>query len=384
MRILIATDSFKGSLTSLQAADAIEAGIKRACARADCQKTPVADGGEGTLQALIVAVGGELRYQTVVGPMGQPVKAAYLLLPDGETAVVEMAAASGLALVGPEARDPSRATSYGTGELIRSALQAGAGKIICGLGGSATIDGGMGMAQALGYRFLDVKGNEISAQGCGGLLEQVSSVDTSAIDNRVLASSIMAACDVQNPVLGEQGSVRIYGPQKGATEAIVQKLEHDLGQFCRVAEQGCATSATVISGAGAAGGLGFALKLFAGAELVPGFQLIAKMIGLEKAVANSNLVITGEGQIDAQTEYGKVPLGVAELAQRHNVPVVAIGGGLAPESRNLFQHGFSGLEASITELTTEEKQLENASARLSDAAERVMRLLALGQQLAPR
>lgn len=384
MNILIATDSFKGSLTSRQAAEAIELGIKRACASADCTKIPVADGGEGTLDAIMNVIGGELRYQTVVGPMGEPVQAAYLMLPEGETAVVEMAAASGLALVKQGSRDPVRGTSYGTGELIRSALDAGARKIICGLGGSATVDGGMGMVQALGYQFYDAQGLLIAPPGCGGLLPRVASVGLSDVASQLAECEIVAACDVKNPLSGEQGAVPVYGPQKGATPETVKKLQSHLKHYCGIVEQSFGKNAQYDQGAGAAGGLGFALKLFAGAKLVSGFGLIAEMIGLESRIAQADLVITGEGRVDTQTVSGKAPAGVAEIAQRHGVPVVAIGGSLTPESRQLFRLGFSGLESSVTEVTTEDQQLRFADANLSYAAERVMRLLLLGQRLASR
>ncbi len=368
----------------MQAAEAIERGLGRVNGAISCGKIAVADGGEGTVDALMSVLGGECRCRTVIGPMGERVNASYAMLSDGETAVVEVAASSGLTLVSSERRNPMQATSFGFGELIMAALASGAKNIICGLGGSATIDGGMGMAQALGYRFLDVQGNEISSPGRGDLLDQVHAIDVTAVSHRVMESSFIAACDVRNPVMGEQGAVPVYGPQKGATEVMCRKLEHGLGQFCQIVEQSRNASAKEMNGAGAAGGLGFALAQFAGAELRSGFTLIAEMTGLEKKMAQSDLVITGEGTIDGQTAFGKAPIGIAEIAQRHKVPVVAIGGSLTRENRQLFQQGFSGLEASVTEITTEEQQLQYAEANLSDAAERVMRLIRLGQRLGNR
>lgn len=384
MKILIAPDSFKGSLTALQAANAIETGIKRALPRAVCTKAPMADGGDGTVQALVDAVGGNFHTKKVTGPAGQPVRARYGMLADGETAVIEVASSSGLLLIDDKNRNPLNSTSFGTGELIVAAIKKGAKKLIVGLGGSATVDAGMGMAQAIGVRFLGEKGREIQQPGCGRLLRRVSGIDLSGVNAAIGKTAVTLACDVDNPLFGEQGAAYIYGPQKGATPAMVKGLDDNLRHFNSIMERELGVDLSAKKGAGAAGGLGFGLTLFANAKIKNGVRLVAEMTALKEQIAAADLVITGEGRIDVQTAFGKVPVGVAGIAKKLKVPVIAIGGGLGDDSRSLFKSGIDGLEAAIARDMPLKSALLNSEDYLADAAERVMRLISIGRRLGNR
>ena len=384
MKIVIAPDSFKGSLSSTDAAAAIEVGVRRVLPRARCTKIPMADGGEGTVQALLDALGGKFVTKKVTGPLGEPVRARYALLADGETAVIEMAAASGLQLLDAKSRNPLHTTSFGTGELILAAIQKGAKKIIIGLGGSATVDAGMGLAQALGVQFFDKNSRLIRQYGNGRLLAKVSGLDVSDLHPAVRKTHITIASDVTNPLFGEQGAAYVYGPQKGATPTMVKTLDSNLYSFSEVVKRKLRRNVNNIKCAGAAGGLAYGLVVFAKARVKRGADLIAHMTNLKKQIALADLVITGEGRIDFQTAFGKTPIGVAKIAKKCGVPVVAIAGSLADDSHQVFKYAINGLESTITEVTTLDDIIGKPEFYLQNAAERVMRLLMIGKRIADK
>src|SRR5689334_6110519 len=324
MRILIAPQSLKGSLTAAEAGQAIAQGVRAVYPTAEIEIVPVADGGEGTVQALVDATGGKIIQQTVTGPLGEPVSAFFGLMGDGHTAVIEMAASAGLPLVPPERRDPRITTTYGVGELILAALDHGSRHFIIGIGGSATNDGGAGMAQALGSALLSRQGTEI-ARG-GAALATLAHISTSSLDTRLQKCSVEAACDVTNPLCGPTGASAVYGPQKGATPEMVEELDEALARYAQIIEKELGLSIQDIPGAGAAGGLGAGLMAFLHAKLRPGAQIVFKALGLENRIQQADLVITAEGQIDAQTAYGKSVGAVAEIAKRYGLPVLAFAG----------------------------------------------------------
>lgn len=333
MKIIIAPDSFKGSLTALEVCEAAREGVLRARPGATVVTVPMADGGEGTVQSLVDATGGRLVTERVTGPLGEPVDAAYGMLGDGRTAVIEMAAASGLPLVPPELRNPLHTTTRGTGDLIRAALDAGAEKLIVGIGGSATTDGGLGMAAALGARFLDETGQEVQPTGAG--LLKLARIDLADFDPRVRAAKIRVACDVDNPLYGPRGAAAVYGPQKGATPEIVAQLDEGLQRLAGVIERDLGLEIAELAGAGAAGGLGAGLLAFCGATLEPGVRIVIDTVGLREKMRGGDLCLTGEGRIDYQTAFGKTCMGVAEVAKEAGVPVVAFGGSVATDTGNL-------------------------------------------------
>ncbi|MCG2821421.1 MAG: glycerate kinase, partial [Candidatus Atribacteria bacterium] len=323
MKIVVAPDSFKGSLTAIEVSDAIEQGIREVFPGAEIVKIPMADGGEGTVQCLINAVGGEILREKVTDPLGGEVLAHYGILGDKKTAVIEMAEASGLTLVPENKRNPLITTTYGTGQLIKAALNQGCRKMIIGIGGSATNDGGAGMVQALDVRLLDKQDKEI---GFGGAeLMNIHHIDISQMDQRISKLEILVASDVKNPLCGHSGATRIYGPQKGATEEMMVILEEALARFAHIINKALHKDVKDIPGAGAAGGLGAGLMAFLDAKLKPGIEIIIEAVKLEEAMKDADLVITGEGKIDIQTIYGKVPVGVAKIAKKYHVPVMAIG-----------------------------------------------------------
>ena len=324
MNILIAIDSFKGSLSSLQAAQAITRGILSVDSCAAVTAIPVADGGEGTVDTLVSGLGGEMISRTVTGPLGTPVSAKYGRLPDGNTAVFEMAQAAGLPLVPEALRDPMNTTTFGVGELLRDALERGCRRLILGIGGSATNDCGLGMLTALGCRFLDGAGNYVHIYGKD--VEKVAAIDRSGLDPRLAECEIFAACDVTNPLCGPNGASHIFAPQKGASPETVLRMDAAHEAFARLAEETLGVSAAHFPGAGAAGGLGFALKAFLNAEMQPGVSLILDTLNFDAAVQAADLVITGEGRLDHQSAMGKLPTGVARYAKRHGKPVVALCG----------------------------------------------------------
>lgn len=384
MKIVIAPDSFKENLTSLQVATCIEKGIKKVLPNARCIKVPMADGGEGTVQSLVDATGGKIIKARVTGPMGKKITASYGMLGDKSTAVIEMAEASGLPLVPKKKRNPLKATTYGTGQLIMHALERGARTIIIGLGGSATVDGGAGMAQAIGVRFLDKSGKKITGHAGGGMLARIHGIDTGAVDPGIRKTRFIIASDVTNPLCGRNGAAHVFGPQKGATPAMVKTLDSNLAHFARVIKKSLRKNILNVKGAGAAGGLGAGLVAFTGAKMKRGVDLVVEITGLDRHLENADLVITGEGRVDFQTAFGKTPAGVAKAARKHKVPCIAIGGSLADDARGVFAHGIAGLESAAARDMSLDEAIKNSRQHLEYAGERVMRLLLIGKRLAGR
>ncbi len=343
MRVLIAPQEFKGSLTAREAAAAIASGLRRALPEAELDLLPMADGGPGTLDVLVEATRGRFIAAEVRGPMGAPLRARWGALGDGRTAIVEMAEASGLVLLRTEERDPRRATTFGTGELLRAALDADFRRIIVGVGGSATNDGGAGLAQALGARLLDGAGNELPPGG--GPLARLGRIDVSGLDARLRESEIVVAADVTNPLCGPDGASRVYGAQKGASEAVARELDDALAHFARIVKRDLGIDKANVAGAGAAGGLAYGLLVFCGATLRPGFDVVAEAAGFRERLARADVVVTGEGRLDRQTAFGKTAAGVARAAREARKPAVAIVGGIAggPESEpaRLFDAVFA-------------------------------------------
>jgi glycerate kinase len=381
MKIVLAPDSFKGNLTSLQVASALEKGIKRVIPNANCIKVPMADGGEGTVQSLVDATGGKFIRKRVTGPAGKPVTARYGMLADNETAVIEMAEASGLPLVEGKERNPLKTTTYGTGELILDAINRGAVKIILGIGGSATTDGGSGMAQALGVRFLDKHGHEITEPGTGGMLDRIAKIDIKGLEPRVRKTKIVVASDVNNPLFGKNGAAYVFGPQKGATPAMVKKLDANLKHFAKLIKKDLRKDVTKLKGAGAAGGLGAGLVAFTRAKLKSGIDIVVEATALPEYIKGADLVITGEGRVDFQTAFGKTPAGVAKAARKLNVPTVAIGGGVTDDARAVFEYGIDGLASACARDMTLEEAITNSRSHLANAAERVIRLVLIGKKI---
>ncbi len=381
MKIVIAPDSFKESLTAAQAARAIATGIRRALPDADCVLVPVADGGEGTVRALVDATAGREYRKRVVGPRGEPVVARYGLLGDGTTAAIEMAAASGLGLVPPAARDPLQTTTYGTGQLLRAALLKGAQRIIIGIGGSATNDGGAGMAQALGIRFYDRRGRLLDEGLTGGALAHVHAIDMSLAEPAIRSATFVVACDVNNRLLGKNGATRTYGPQKGADAAAIEQLEANLARFADVIARDLGIAIRTLRGGGAAGGLGAGLVAFLGATLRPGADIVLDAVDLAGHLRDADLVVTGEGMIDAQTAFGKAPAAVARVAGEVGVPVVALGGALSDDANKGFANGFDALESSVIRPVALASAIATARRNLTLAGERIGRWILLADRL---
>ena len=349
MKIVIAPNSFKESLSALEAAAAIERGFRQIFPEAVYVKAPMADGGEGTVEALVAATGGQICRISVRGPLGTPVDAFFGLTGDGGAAVIEIAAASGLMLLKPDQRNPLVTTTYGVGELIRAALDRGARHLIIGIGGSATNDAGAGMLLALGVRLLDREGQPIGFGG--GELDRIARIDRSGLDPRIKDCLIEVACDVNNPLVGPTGASAVFGPQKGATPEMVRRLDGNLRHFAECAWRDLGVAIADLPGGGAAGGLGAALHGFLGAKLRPGVEIVMDVVDLDRIVADADLVVTGEGRIDGQTLYGKTPIGVAALAKRHGKPVIGIAGCQGPGAEAVFDRGidavFDGLIAPL-------------------------------------
>jgi glycerate kinase len=374
IRFLIACDSFKGSASSKQVGEAIREGILRVMPSAQVEVVPVADGGEGTVQALVDATGGRLVTVTVTNPIGEKVEATFGILGDGQTAVIEMAAASGLTLIPPEKRNPWVTTTYGTGELIKAALEHGCRKIIIGIGGSATNDAGAGMAQALGVKLLDEDGNQIGFGG--GELGRLRRIDMSGLDKRASEVEFIVACDVDNPLTGERGASYVYAPQKGATPEMLPKLDSNLRHFAEIVRQQLGIDVEHVPGAGAAGGLGAGLMAFLKAKLKRGTEIVFELVKLEEKIASADIVITGEGQIDAQTVFGKTPIGVAKLAKRYGKPVIAIAGSIGEGADSVHSHGIDAIFSIINRPMPLEQAMRNVEALLTSAGEQLARLIA--------
>ncbi|WP_202710766.1 glycerate kinase [Sporosalibacterium faouarense] len=341
MKVLIANDSFKGSLDTFEVAESIEKGIKKANQKIEIIRKPLADGGEGTVKALVNATNGQIHNVQVIGPLGDKLDSFFGILGDKKTAVIEMAAASGLPLVPEEKRNPMVTTTYGTGELIKIALDKGCREFILGIGGSATNDGGVGMAQALGISFLDDKGQEVGFGG--GSLKDIKRIKLENIDNRIKKSNFVIACDVDNPLCGPKGASYVYGPQKGANEEMVLELDKGLNHLGDIISRELSINIKNEPGAGAAGGLGGGMMAFLNAQLKSGIDLVMKNMKLEDDIKNCDLVITGEGKIDDQTIYGKVPFGVAKLSKKYDKPVIAIAGSVSDKGYIVNKYGIDAV-----------------------------------------
>ncbi|GCE20506.1 glycerate kinase [Dictyobacter kobayashii] len=378
MRILIAPQALKGSLSAAETGAAIAQGVLSVFPAANLTIIPIADGGEGTVQALVDATHGQLHRQTVTGPLGEPVEAFYGLTGDGQTAVIEMAASSGLPLVAAEQRNPLLTTTYGVGELITAALDQGCRHFILGIGGSATNDGGAGMAQALGVEFLDA--DSASLPFGGAALARLARIDTSKLDPRIKECAFDVACDVTNPLCGPTGASAIYGPQKGATPAMVEELDAALAHYAHIIQHELKQSVADIPGSGAAGGLGAGMLAFLGANLRAGAQIILEALRVEEYMKNSDLVITAEGQLDEQTAYGKSVGAIAGLARAYKLPVLAVAGGLGKNYRGIYDLGIDGLIVLPTGPMSLVYAMEHAASLTSQAAERALRLFNMGRQ----
>jgi glycerate kinase len=375
MNILIAPDSFKDCLTASEVATALKKGILEVIGDATIQTAPVADGGEGTVEAVIHATGGTRLTVKVRDPLMRQIESFYGITGDGLTAVIEMAAASGIELLQKGERDPWITSTYGTGQLILDALDKGCQRIMIGIGGSATNDGGAGMAKALGIRFLNRNSKEIEEGG--GALGALHSIDLKGLDPRIMQTEILVACDVTNPLTGPEGASVIYGPQKGADPGMVARLDENLAHYARIVNNQMDRDISAIPGSGAAGGLGAGLMAFLDAKLVSGFELVADTVLLEEKIAVADLVITGEGKMDHQTQFGKTPYGVAQMARKHGKPVIGVAGSLEEGAEVLYRHGFD-LLLPIQEKPEElSLALKLAGEQLVRTGERIGRMLVL-------
>lgn len=381
MKIVIAPDSFKESLSAPDVAAAIAKGWAQVFPEAELCLRPMADGGEGTVQSLVDARGGRFIHLKVHGPARRRVRARYGMLANGRTAVIEMAEASGLPLVKGASRNPLHTTTYGTGQLIADALDRGAREIIIGIGGSATNDGGTGAAQALGIRFLDKRGRVIRARASGGMLNRIAAIDASEVHPELPFARVIVACDVDNPLCGPRGAARVFGPQKGATSAMVRRLDANLRHFGRLIRRELGIDIMNRKGSGAAGGLGGGLVAFANAKLERGIDIVIEATGLVGHMQGADLVFTGEGRVDFQTAFGKTPAGVARAARRFGVPVIAIGGGLADDAHGVFSHGIDALQSAVARDMPLANALKRAPEYVADAAERALRLVLIGRNM---
>ncbi len=370
---VLAPDSFKESMTAKEVCIAMEAGIKKVYPDADFIHVPMADGGEGTVQSLIDATGGTLYSLDVTGPLGNPVTARYGIMGDQETAVIEMAEASGIHYVTQETKNPLITTTYGTGELIRACLDKGIKKIIIGIGGSATNDGGTGMAEALGVQFLDKEGNHIPRGG--GYLNQLHTIDTSKIDTRLADVTMIVACDVTNPLCGETGASHVFGPQKGATPEMVKQLDQNLAHYADMVEQQLGQAVRNTPGSGAAGGLGAGLLLFTNATLQKGIDIVIEFSGLREKLKNADYVFTGEGGIDFQTQFGKTPYGVAQAAKELDKKVIAVAGYIGEGIEELYDKGIDAIFGIIPELAPLDQTLKNGPKNIERTCENIARVL---------
>lgn len=378
MKIVVAMDSFKGSLTSLEAGDAVRRGLLSARPDATVTVRALADGGEGTADAIVSALGGEMIQKEVTGPLGTPVTAKYGYLPARETAVIEMAEAAGLPLVPPEARDPLYTTTFGVGELILDALGRGCRRFLVGLGGSATNDGGAGMLSALGISFLNGEGKPIPRGAIG--LRELASIDTAQADGRLWECTFTVACDVKNPLCGEEGCSHVFAPQKGGTEETVPQMDLWLKRYADLTQEALGRDLAKTPGAGAAGGMGFAFLAYLSATLTPGIDLVTREIGLDADMEGADLVVTGEGRLDGQSAMGKTPVGVAALAKRYNIPVIALAGSVGEGADAVNGAGIDAFFPILRRPCTlsEAMDPQNAAAALSSAAEQALRLFLVG------
>jgi glycerate kinase len=379
MKIVIAPQGFKGGVSALQAARAIERGVRAAVPEAETVLVPVADGGDGTLNALVDGTGGQVFRSTVAGPLGRPLQAAWGVMGDGQTAVVEMALASGLALLPPPRHNPRATTTQGTGEIIREALDRGFTRIIVGLGGSATNDGGAGMASALGARFLDAA--DLLLPAGGAALARLARIDVSGLHPKLAGAAVVGATDVTNPLCGPTGASTVYGPQKGATAEIVEELDSALENFARVIQRDLGQDVAERPGAGAAGGLGSGLMVFAGADLRSGIDMVCEVLGFDAQLEGADLVITGEGRADQSTVYNKAPVGVARRALALGVPTILLAGSLGTGFEELYQRGIAGIICIADRPMRFDQSLRRTEELLEGAAERALRLMRTGARI---
>lgn len=379
MKIVIAPDSYKESQSALDVACAIEDGFREVFPDAEYCKLPVADGGEGTVEAMVAATQGRVLEVEVTGPLGSPVPGFFGISGDGQCAFIEMAAASGLESVPIAKRNPLKTTSWGTGELIRHALDHAVSRIIIGLGGSATNDGGAGMVQALGATLLAADGQPIPPGGAG--LEALAGIDISGLDSRLSRCQIDVACDVTNPLTGAEGASAVFGPQKGATPEMVAFLDRALAHYAACIQRDLGRDVLTLEGGGAAGGMGAALYAFCGATLRPGIEIVTEALHLDALVADASLVITGEGRMDSQTIHGKVPVGVAKVAKRYGIPVIGIAGSLTPDVGVVHQHGIDAVFSVMYRICTLEEALSEAGKNVRMAARNIAAVIKLGQAL---
>jgi glycerate 2-kinase len=382
MNIIIAPAAFKGSLSAVAVAEAIRQGVRAVVPTAETVGLPLADGGEGTVEALVTATRGHLVRSKVTGPLGEPVEAWWGILGDDITGVIEIAAASGLPLVPPELRNPLLTTTYGTGELIRAALDAGCTRLIIGLGGSATNDGGAGIVQALGGELLDDAGYPL---GRGGqALLNLHSINLEMLDPRLQKAQILLASDVSNPLCGPQGAAAVYGPQKGATLEMVELLDKALQNYAAVIERELKLEIASVAGSGAAGGAGAGLMVFLNARLHRGISLVLETLQFEEYLQAADLIITGEGKIDTQIQYGKAIAGVGSLARRAGVPVVAVAGAVELDAESLEDFGISAALPCVNRPMAENEAMTHAAELVQETTERLMRLVLVGDKIKRR
>lgn len=377
MNVVVAIDSLKGSLSSLEAGEAIREGVLRVDRNAAVQVRPLADGGEGTVEALTIGMGGSIQTVTVTGPLGEKVNAQYGILGDGVTAIVEMSAAAGITLVPDEKRNPLYTTTYGVGEMIRHAVGKGCRHFIVGIGGSATNDGGVGMLQALGYGLLNAEGQSVAYGAIG--LEELRSITTEAVLPELKDCTFRVACDVTNPLCGELGCSAVYGPQKGATPSMIEQMDGWLSHYAELAAKVSGKANPEFPGTGAAGGLGFAFLGFTNAVLESGIKIVLEETRLEDYVKDADVVVTGEGRLDGQTVMGKAPIGVAEIAKKHNKKVLAFAGCVTPDAVACNKHGIDAFFPILRGVVTLPEAMEPANARnnMIDTVEQVFRLFTL-------
>ena len=373
-KIIIAPDSFKGSLTSIEVANAIEEGIKKVFPNCEIVKTAIADGGEGTTETLVNALNGEKVKVKVHDPLMRPIEVEYGLVDNGRTAVIEMAAASGITLLRKQEQNPAITTTFGTGEIIKDALKRGCRSFLIGIGGSATNDAGTGMLKALGYRFLDKNGNE--TDGTGKSLHSICSIDKSGAMSGLKDANFTIACDVNNPFSGPNGAASVYAPQKGANKQMVKELDEGLESFRKLIETETEIDLNTVSGAGAAGGLGGGFVAFLNAQLKPGIEMVLEAVDFDKHLQNADLVITGEGKLDKQTGMGKAAIGVLDAANKRNVPVIAIGGSIE-DIENLNKRGFLSLFSIVPYPISMEEAMhkENARRNTIQITEQIMKTI---------
>jgi glycerate kinase len=375
MKVVVAIDSLKGSLTSMEAGRAIEEGIRRVLPETEVIVKPLADGGEGTTEALAEGLGGEMTYVDVHGPLETPVKAGYGLIRETKTAIMEMAAAAGIILVGKDKR-PLDATTYGVGEMIADAIQKDCRNFIIGIGGSATNDGGIGMLTALGYEFLDADGKRVGIDAAA--LKQVASVRTDKVLPELKECSFKIACDVTNPLCGTNGATYIYGPQKGVTDEIKEEMDQAMAGYAAVTKACLGTDFAKSAGAGAAGGLGFAFLSYLQADLQPGIELVLDAVDMEKSMEGADLVFTGEGCLDVQTAMGKAPVGIARMAKKHGAKVIALSGAVAPGAEKCNENGIDAFFPILRRVVTLDEAMKQETARqnMVDTTEQIIRLIA--------